>query len=388
MAMNYNPKTVTNGLVLCLDAANSKSWSQNVHPSPLDLGTWATNGNNATLTRDTTVTDSPVRGIPLKMAITGTDPYTSTYSNSIWNLAPAASGQTWTASVYVKASAATEGTIFLFEANSSGNYTNLSTNVVSITTSWTRISVTRTLTDATTAYVQARLDGPDAGGVGINIWWDGFQIERASSPTTFNSRTNTNGISWYDITGNNVNGTLTNGPTYSALNNGYITFDGSNDYIDLGNNLANLTTLTLECLIRFNTQISNYNGIISKTLDNTDGYELRTTTFSSTTTNIEFRYKGDNAGSGGYTVTNGVWYHICCTGQSGAQRLYINGSLVLSGSAATTPTANSNNLVIAKLAYAGLYLNALISAVKIYNRALTDSEVFQNFQAVRGRYGI
>lgn len=388
MSIAYNSSIVRDGLVLNLDAGNVKSYSVNVHPYPTDIGRWTTSGSNATLTRDTSVTDSPVKGIPLKMAITGNDPYTLTYNNSIWNLAPAVSGQTWTASVYVKASAVTEGTIFLFEANSSGSYTALSTNVVPITTTWTRISVTRTFDNGTTAYVQVRLDGPDSGGSGINIWWDGLQVERSVTASDFTSRTNTNGNTWADLSSSVTNGTLINYPTFNSSNSGYLSFNGTNHYADMGNILASLTSLSLEAVVYFTTQSTNYNGIISKTSGNTDGYELRTTTYSSTTTNIEFRYKGDNASSGGFTCNNSTWYHIVGTGDLGRQRLYVNNSLVASNTVSTTPGVTANNLVIGKLGYAGLYMAGRIAIAKVYNKELSSTEVAQNFESIKGRYGI
>lgn len=196
------------------------------------------------------------------------------------------------------------------------------------------------------------------------------------------------GTTWRDVSGNSTNGTLTNGPLYSDSDNGIISFDGTNDYCDLGNSLATLTNLSIEVFIKFSTQSSNYNGIVSKTLDNTDGWEIRTTTYTSTTTNVEFRYKGDAAGSGGTTLNNSTWYQIVATGASGNQSLYINGIYNRNGTAATTPTANSNSLVLGKLAYAGLYANMTLGSVKIYDRALTAAEIAQNFNALRGRFGI
>ncbi len=38
------------------------------------------------------------------------------------------------------------------------------------------------------------------------------------------------GATWTDLSGNNRIGTLTNGPTFNSGNNGYITFDGVDDF--------------------------------------------------------------------------------------------------------------------------------------------------------------
>ena len=197
------------------------------------------------------------------------------------------------------------------------------------------------------------------------------------------------GTSWYDISGNNNNGTLTNGPTFSGIGKqASIVFDGTNDYVDCGNILANLVNLSLECWVKFGTQLSEYNGLISKTQDNSNGYELRTLSYTSTTTDFQFRYRGDVAATSGYTATNGLWYNILATGESGAQKLYVNGTLYTSNTVATTPSPNNFSLLVGKLAYFSTYLLGSVSTARIYNRALSATEVSQNFNALRGRYGI
>ena len=201
MAIAFNAQPIaTDRCVLNLDANNSKSYSNNVHPYPLDIGTWATSGNAGTYSRDTTTTDSPVGGVPLKVIQTASDPYTSTYNSTLWNLAPALVGQTWTVSVWVKASVngTVEGPV-IFGANTSGAYvTAVSAGSINVTTSWTRISYTTTFTDATTAYIQLRLDGTQTYASTITVWWDGLQVEKNASATTFNPRTNSGGSTWTD----------------------------------------------------------------------------------------------------------------------------------------------------------------------------------------------
>jgi hypothetical protein len=196
------------------------------------------------------------------------------------------------------------------------------------------------------------------------------------------------GTTWRDLSNNGFNGSILNGTSYVSGINGYFNLDGVDDYISCGNVLASLTNMTLECWVNFSTQISNYNGIISKTLSNADGYEIRTTGYTPTTTSFQFRYKGDTAVTNEYAATNGLWYNIVATGQSGSQRLIVNNVLQASNTVVTTPTANSNNLEIGKLSYSGLYLKGSMAVAKIYDRVLSDSEISQNFNALRGRYGI
>lgn len=174
MTISLDGVTLTTGMM----AGNNT----NVIPTPLDIYSWAKPGgaNNATLSRDTTTSLSPAGGVPMLMAVTGLDPYTGTYNTPYWNLSPAAVGQTWTASVYVKASSATQAGIFIFGSDAAGTYYEAPNSVSNITTSWSLITFTYTLINASSTYVQTRLDGPDSGGTGINIWWDQYQFYRVS----------------------------------------------------------------------------------------------------------------------------------------------------------------------------------------------------------------
>jgi len=163
---------------------------QNEFQYSTDIFTWcgAAGHNSVTMSRDTI--SSPVGNTPLKMAVTGNDPHIGTYNSSTWNIAPAANGQTWVVSVYVKADVATTGQIFIFGANSSGTgfvngaWLTITSTTFNITTEWTRVSHYVTMNDASIAYIHTRLDGPDSGGTGQTIWWDGLQVEKAPSGTT------------------------------------------------------------------------------------------------------------------------------------------------------------------------------------------------------------
>jgi hypothetical protein len=86
------------------------------------------------------------------------------------------------------------------------------------------------------------------------------------------------------------------------------------------------------------------------------------------------------------------WFHIVATFVTGDQRVYINGIQAGTGTSAGTIATNANGMSIG--AYGGYsgsrgyYYNGNISSVRVYDRVLTISEVKQNFEALRGRYGI
>ena len=147
------------------------------------LEPWGTSANQATMSADSSVTDSPVGGVPLKMALSGgSDPYTNTYNGSQWNVIEAAQGEQWTFSVYVKSnqSGGINAQIFLFEARANGTYSTYTEQVFNnIGTSWQRISITRTLNQSDTTHLQVRVDGSDSGNANSHVlWWSGLQVNR------------------------------------------------------------------------------------------------------------------------------------------------------------------------------------------------------------------
>jgi len=42
------------------------------------------------------------------------------------------------------------------------------------------------------------------------------------------------GTTWYDLSGNGINGSLINGTSFVNVNKGVLNFDNTNDYVSLG----------------------------------------------------------------------------------------------------------------------------------------------------------
>ena len=237
--VNNGPQIVRTGLILDLDASYMRSYSPNVLPKPTDIFDWCQNAgfNACTVSRDRSMTRQ-YGSIPLKMVVSGNDPYIATYSSPTYNLATAATGQTWTVSVYVKASVATTGELFIFGADIDGYYGGVGTygssGAITITTSWTRVSFTTTMSGVNVAFIQVRLDGPNSGGAGQTIWWDGLQVERASAATSFNPYYFGN-TTWKDVSSNGNDSALVNtdSQNYFSTNAGYIQFDGTDDFVSI-----------------------------------------------------------------------------------------------------------------------------------------------------------
>ena len=192
------PITITNPGFGYLTSKN------NYHPSPTDGYAWATQlpdiAYHSTISQGNNVSvGSSLGNNPLQMNENHNeeDPHIMTYNSPTYNIAPAAVGQTWTFSVHAKANKETSGELFLFEANSSGQYidSSFANSQIQITTDWKRFSITRTIVNINTAFIQVRVDGPNAGDNNTVIWWDGFQVERGSNVGIFTSGSTTTALS-------------------------------------------------------------------------------------------------------------------------------------------------------------------------------------------------
>jgi hypothetical protein len=215
------------------------------------------------------------------------------------------------------------------------------------------------------------------------------------------------GTTWRDLSGRGNNGTLINGPTFSGIGKqASIVFDGADDYV-LNNTLTPLITNQLTISVWFfATDVSTDNFIISSensTFNNSKfllfqdkvaffSGRVNTYTFipgDSTTGNIRMEFASNSE------VLN-QWVNITCTfiaNNSTGIRGYKNGI--------EDPNSPVNASTVGPLSstdplYIGLrnpstdqrFFDGRIGAVQIYNRALTAQEITQNFNALRGRYGI
>jgi hypothetical protein len=219
------------------------------------------------------------------------------------------------------------------------------------------------------------------------IWFDGVQLERASSASNFNALTNTNGVNVFDLISTN-NGTASN-ITYNS--DGYYSFNGTNSIITFPNNTAfDNQAFSVEVWVK--TNALSQNGFwFEKGTVNTQ-YSL----FQEGTA-IHWR-----AHNGSYvnmvSVTTATymnttdWFHVVGTCISGSQVVYINGVSV--GTGTTSGPFSTNNGGCSIGAYGGAtgahsyWYNGSIAIVKVYDRVLSAGEVVQNFSALRGRFGL
>lgn len=198
-------------------------------------------------------------------------------------------------------------------------------------------------------------------------YWPDVNVTRAGS-TSFQDITQSTSLTPANLTYNNA---------------GVTTFNGSTSYIDCGNptSLQISTQITIEAMV-YPTSISGLGNVFSKNANS--GYRFRLDSAAGAL----WWYVSGNSVQGGTTSLN-TWAHLTVTGNAQGLAAYINGVLVASNSTAYTPTAPAGgNAYIGAYAPSTETFAGRIDYVKVYDRALTATEISQNFASVRGRYSL
>jgi hypothetical protein len=210
------------------------------------------------------------------------------------------------------------------------------------------------------------------------------------------------GTTWRDLSGNGNNGTLTNGPTFSGANGGSISFDGFNDIASLGTGLDfNYDNFTVAVWAKSPTNNSGSAGypihvtnLIGKGSWNATaswriGYR---SSGGLPATEISFTYGiswfSSDIGINVNTYDLSQWNYFVGVATPTQQSIYLNG--VLRGTLNTSKVNVSNefDLQMGRSSYIDRFFSGNVSNASIYNRALSATEITQNFNALRGRYGI
>jgi hypothetical protein len=194
------------------------------------------------------------------------------------------------------------------------------------------------------------------------------------------------GTNWSNLTGS-TSGTLINGVGFSSSNGGLLTFDGTNDYVNVPGLFDFSTTnqLTVSIWCKSNTALWDDVGqlvskrdqfIIHPSLNSKDViYYVRVSTPA---------WAQQTVVPNSITVFN----NYAMTYNSGDFRIFLNGSQSGQQSVVSTLNSDTGDTTIGKDDGLERYLNGDVSNVFIYNRALSPQEILQNFNALRGRFGL
>ena len=192
------------------------------------------------------------------------------------------------------------------------------------------------------------------------------------------------GTTWTDTSGNGNTGTLTNAPTYSSANSGSIVFDGVDDYVTVADNTGlrfdASQPFTLSVWIKPAVLLSAWTGIVTKSRDASPWYGI----WIDPSNRITWGYP--TVSVYGPTATT-EWQNIVISKDSTSRYIFVNGQLKTSLSGAANVSGNGA-MYVGRGGTIGEYFNGSITDVKLYNRYLSPEEVLQNFNALRGRFGL
>jgi hypothetical protein len=216
------------------------------------------------------------------------------------------------------------------------------------------------------------------------------------------------GTTWYNLSGQGSNGALINGSTFGSINGGAIQTDSTNDYINIGGGLptGDAWSFNIWFLIDGPTSFTQTG---HRTFLSTNNFRFQWDDTSSTSIArgpfIDFT---DDAGGeiAQYSTTLSPsdifnrWHMTSVTSDGSTIKVYYDastdgvGSTEIAGSRNFSTNAAASLGIDNRSGQGGTDIfnrdggNTYFSNISIYNRALTASEVKQNFNALRGRFGI
>ena len=228
---------------------------------------------------------------------------------------------------------------------------------------------------------QTAHSGPMVVSDGIVGCWDA--AGKRSYPGT--------GTTWYDVVGGN-NGTLVNGGsglTFDSANCGSIVFDGSDDYttatdFDDVSPVSGTNSFTFDMWV----YLDNTNAItfMTQRVDSNNRWSWWWNASSDMYFNVWT--SGSDASSGAYnhSFTADNWYYLALVRDGNTILFYIDSALKYSASYTHSITAKAAGLNFGYDQQNYSSLDGKIALVHAYSKALSASEVLQNYHATKGRF--
>jgi hypothetical protein len=399
MAYHNGPKPVNDGLVLCLDAGNRKSQTNNRFRS---YGTGLTTENvgfavNGTGTFQRVAAGTVIGGYTVQTSdvvysyALGSD---GCHYHGSTSIIPAGSYATMAVDYLVTGATnyPSNGALLVFEnygGSALGGVAYVPNNLQNV---WQRL----TLTNGPTAGIgtQAMFLYPgycggrmaDSGTIYMRnpiVEWKSAD----SGPAGFNATSDL--TQWYDLSGNGYNGTLTNGPIYDSGNSGSIIFDGTNDVVSITNSgQFSFKGLPFTVSMWINptvwTNSSDARTLIDFESDGWIGWLIRQVGSYTFLT-------GNNDQQISATLpATGTWTNVCFTSDSISGFMYFNGVLNYTTAALTYPSNSTTSAygIGSNVENTGQGFSGKIATVNVYNRMLSAAQVLQNYNATKGRFGL
>lgn len=210
----------------------------------------------------------------------------------------------------------------------------------------------------------------------------------------------TTGTTWSDVSRGGFNATLTNGPTFNSANGGSIVFDGTNDYAVTSTQVNVSNRFTVNAWVKLNnttpqpTNFGNRVILISNCYPYQPGKGFLMSASANNGSDFFISLGNDQkfaVSTTGYVYSN-TFFMITAVVNAGDSniKLYYNanevsyltrtdGNISLTYDVGDTQIGYRNGSDI---------MNGNMYMMQIYNRALSDAEVLQNYNTTRTRFGL
>ncbi len=193
---------------------------------------------------------------------------------------------------------------------------------------------------------------------------------------------------WIDLAGTN-NGTLTNGPTFNTGSGGSIVFDGVDDYVDT---VSGSSTVALTSAATFSSWFKTTTsaaGELARQIGTSDnGLEL--IILGGKISGAAFIGTWQNFPTSSLSYNDNIWHNAVVTVSGTQITIYVDSNFIFTTSLGSGTLNTGNGKV-----RVGLHPNGSsspfagnIAITQLYNRALSASEVLQNYNATKGRFGL
>ena len=201
------------------------------------------------------------------------------------------------------------------------------------------------------------------------------------------------GSSWTDMQSNN-NVALSGWPSFSTSNRGYLSFASASSQYGTASSPGDLSRWTVETFVRFT---SSYGTKVATIV--TGQYNLSNKlNFSIGTNNAPTNYNiavgffdGSWHNTTGVAYALNTWFHIVGTYDGSTVKQFTNGVEVQSLSYSGTPSSGGELRINRRwddVVSSSNLLDTNIGVIRIYNRALTSSEILQNYNNIRSRFNL
>jgi hypothetical protein len=200
------------------------------------------------------------------------------------------------------------------------------------------------------------------------------------------------GTTWTDLSISGSNGTLVNGVGYNSADKGSLVFDGVNDYVNFGTvSFSAGTSVSIEIWVKPGTTQKQFANIIDYNHNSGTGAGFVIQQNSTSTNQYYLAYWNGSSYSVTPTITlaTSAYNHLVFTKNGTSVLGYLGGQNTVTYTGGLSIKLSGTTLHVGRFVFqTGREFNGNIASIKIYNKALSPQEIRQNYNALKGRYGL